>query len=538
MPSQSYSLLVAIILGVWGGITMYSINGTNWNLQDPIVTGLVAGLVVHNTAVGLSVGATLELMSLGLWTYGGTLVPDFMSGALVGTVVAVLSRGTLARSVTSGIAVAVPVSLLMSQLDILLYSGSVAFIHGADRSCERKNEKGITLMHWIGIIPQFLSRFVPVTLVVWLGTVPLQKILSGIPGWLTSGFNVMSSILPAVGFGVLLTYLPLEKWWSFFLLGFICFAYLKMPLIGIAVLGLALAIIYDSMVSREASEPEPTEEETMVTGSALIPVTRRDFMKMVWRHNLSFELSWNYERMQALGFAWSMMPVLRKIYPDDDEYFRNVKRHLQFFNSNSIIGSPLIMGAVCALEEKKETVLADSLKISLMGPLASIGDTIVAVLMKPVTAVFAASLALSGNAFGAVLILLLGACWFCFRFLGFGLGYRQGAGLIQQIARGYLDRMTETASQVGLFVVGGFIPGVLSGVTTPLEFTRNVAVQGRRVVQTVKLQAVFDKIVPDAVPLILVFLVYWLIKKKHWSNLNVLLFIILLGIVFGAFRIL
>lgn len=540
MVSQGYSLLVAIILGIWGGITMYSINGTTGTLQDPIVTGLFTGLIVHNIPAGLAVGATLELMSLGLWTYGGALVPDFMSGALIGTAVAALSKGTLTQNVATGIAVAVPISLLMSQLDVLSYSINVAFIHEADRYCEMENEKGIILMHWLGFVPQFFSRFIPITLAIWLGAAPLQTLIAHIPTWLINGLGSMGAILPAVGFGILLTYLPLEKWWSFCILGFVCFAYLNMPLIGIAALAFAVVFIYSSLTTKKNAGDDTVEvvENIVAADEAPSPVTRRDFMKTVWRHNTSFEISWNYERMQALGFAYSMMPVLRKIYPDRHEYFMNLKRHLQFFNSNTIIGSPIIMGAVCALEEKKETALADNLKIGLMGPFAGIGDTIVAVLMKPIVAVFAASFALSGHSFGAVLMLLLGACWFYFKFLGFDIGHRQGVGLVNQMAQGALDRITEAASQVGLFVIGGFIPSILSGVTTKVQFIKKIMVNGKQVVQTVKLQDSFDKILPYAIPVMLVFLVYWLVKQKHWKVLNVLLLVIVLGIVFGALRIL
>ncbi len=537
--SQGYGFMIALILGLWSALTQYCSNALTLNIQDPIITGLITGLVVHNPTIGLAVGGTLELMSLGLWTYGGTLVPDFMSGSLIGTAVAALSKGTVSQAVGAGIAVAVPISLLMSQMDVLAYSINSAFNHGADHFCDVKSERGITWMHWICLLPECLSRFIPITLAVWLGAAPLQRVISSIPAWLTNGLSAMGNILPAVGFGILLSFLPLEKWWSFFLVGYACFAYLNMPLIGIAALAFAVVFIYTSLKNgRKTEEKVVGTVENKAAGTASSPVTRRDFMKMAWRHNMSFEVSWSYERMQAVGFAWSMMPVLRKIYPDDDEYFKNIKRHLQFFNSNSYIGSPIIMGAVCALEEKKETALADSLKISLMGPFAGIGDTIVAVLVKPIVAVFAASFALSGNAFGAVLVFLLGVWWFYFRFLGFDIGHRQGVDLVNQMAHGSIEKLTEAASQVGLFVIGGFIPSILSGVTTKVQFTKKVLVEGKQIVQTVKLQDTFDKILPYAIPLMLVFLVYWLIKKKHWKTMNVLLLVIVLGIVLGALKVL
>ena len=46
-------------------------------------------------------------------------------------------------------------------------------------------------------------------------------------------------------------------------------------------------------------------------------VTKQDLNAVVLRSNL-FQGSWNFERMQALGFAYSMVPVIRRLYPDQD----------------------------------------------------------------------------------------------------------------------------------------------------------------------------------------------------------------------------
>ncbi|WP_243621737.1 PTS system mannose/fructose/sorbose family transporter subunit IID [Candidatus Cryosericum hinesii] len=258
----------------------------------------------------------------------------------------------------------------------------------------------------------------------------------------------------------------------------------------------------------------------------------------MWRHNLTLQLSWNYERMQALGYAWSIAPILKKVYPKKDEYFTALKRHMVFYNTNPAIGSPTIFGADCALEEKRQPEVGDSLKVSLMGPFAGIGDTVMAILMKPIFAVFAASLALQGHASGAWLMLFLGFFWFFLTFPGFWLGYRQGLGLVRQVSSGAITRITDMASTAALFIMGGFIPSILAGVKTPLEITKHVMIEGKDVVQSIKIQDSFDKILPYMLPLALVFCVYWLLKKKHWTNLQVLLLLVVAGIILGAFKIL
>jgi len=506
---------------------------------------LFTGLIVGDVPLGLAIGGTLELMSLGLWTYGGATIPDYMTGAIVGTAVAALSNQPLSVAISQGIAVAVPVSLLMTQLDILGRTLTTVFIHGADHYAETHNERGIVLMHWLGQLPWGLSRAIPLFFAIWLGAGPIQNLVSVIPAWLTNGFTAMGHLLPALGFGILLTYLPLPKYWGFFILGFVLFAYLKMPLIGIMLAVLAVVAIYNYLSSRigqvETAQAAAVGEEELITGPQPLEetnVTRRDLVTAMLRHNFTLQLSWNYERMQALGFAYSIMPILKKVYPNEDEYFEAIKRHLNFYNTNPSLGSPTIFGAACALEEQKQPEVADSIKIALMGPLAGIGDTIEAILLKPIFAVFAASMALSGNWFGAILMLILGLIYFYIMFPGFWLGYNQGINLVKTAGSRALTTITDLASMFALGVMGGFIPSILASVKTPLKFARTVTIEGKTAEQVVEIQAILDQLLPYLIPLTFVFLVYWLLRARKWSILQILFLLVVIGIVCGALGIL
>jgi len=80
-------------------------------------------------------------------------------------------------------------------------------------------------------------------------------------------------------------------------------------------------------------------------------LTKKDFVGVFWR---SFTLlgSFNYERMEGLGFLYAVMPVLRKIYKDDDESLRAaMHRHIAAFNM-TVAPSPFVMGTTIAMEEK------------------------------------------------------------------------------------------------------------------------------------------------------------------------------------------
>lgn len=543
---NGYNVGIAFLLALYGYFAILANLGPSWLFSDPIVAGLFTGLIVGNVPLGLAIGGTLELMSLGLWTYGGATIPDYMTGAIVGTAVAALSTAPMATAITQGIAVAVPVSLLMTQLDILGRTLTTVFIHGADHYAEQQNERGIVIMHWLGQLPWGLSRAIPLFFAIWLGAGPIQNLVSVIPTWLTNGFTAMGHLLPALGFGILLTYLPLPKYWGFFVLGFVLFAYMKMPLIGIMLAVLAVVAIYNYLSSRiehveTAQAVAEGAEEELVTGpQELIKsnVTRADLVNAMLRHNFTLQLSWNYERMQALGFAYSMMPILKKVYPNKDEYFAAIRRHLNFYNTNPSLGSPTIFGAACALEEQKQPEVADSIKIALMGPLAGIGDTIEAILLKPIFAVFAASMALSGNWFGAALMLILGFIYFYIMFPGFWLGYNQGINLVKTAGSRALATITDLASMFALGVMGGFIPSILASVKTPLKFARSVTIEGKAAQQVVEIQSILDQLLPYLIPIAFVFMVYWLLRSRKWSILQVLFLLVAIGIVCGALGIL
>jgi len=267
-------------------------------------------------------------------------------------------------------------------------------------------------------------------------------------------------------------------------------------------------------------------------------ITKRDVWKAMWRHNITLQWSWNYERMQALGFLWAMMPILKKLYPKKDDLRQAMERHINFYNTNPQIGSPPIFGAVLALEENGLPQAADSIKVGLMGPFAGIGDTIQGVLYRPIMGVFAASLALAGNATGSLLMFLSGVMWIALMIPLFYLGYRRGLGLVEDVSGGLIDRVTNVATMLGMVVIGGFVPSIMAGLKTPIAFHKSVEISGKMVDKVVQVQDTLDKIFPSLIPVLVVLLAYWMIKKLRRSPIYVLLSLIVIAFVTSAIGIL
>ena len=277
----------------------------------------------------------------------------------------------------------------------------------------------------------------------------------------------------------------------------------------------------------------PAEEHEVVT------LDQHTINSAMWRHLITLQWSWNYERMQGLGYCYSMIPIIQKVYKTREERIAAMKRHLVFYNTNPQIGSPPIFGATVALEAQREAEVVDSLKVGLMGPLAGIGDTVQAILYRPIIAVIAASLAFSGNALGPLLIFLSGLAWTILMIPLFRVGYRRGMGLAQEVSEGGLvSRVTDIATVLGMVVIGGFIPSILGKVITPLTYKGTGTVSGKTQTVTDAVQATLDKILPDMIPVALVALAYILLRRFKLSPVWVLIILAVLAFALGALGIL
>ncbi|MDF3335692.1 PTS mannose/fructose/sorbose/N-acetylgalactosamine transporter subunit IIC [Lacticaseibacillus rhamnosus] len=205
---------------------------------NPVNAGLFAGLIMGDLQLGLAVGATLQLMILGVGTFGGASIPDYTTGAIVGTAIAYISG----KGIQYGIGVAIPVGLLMVQLDILARFTNTYFAHRINRAIDRNDGNAVYRNSLYGAIPWGISRALPVFLMLVFGEAFVKNVLNYAPDWLMGGLKVAGGILPAVGIAILMHYLPMKKFGAYFLFGFVAAAYVKIPMLGVALLGAGFAI--------------------------------------------------------------------------------------------------------------------------------------------------------------------------------------------------------------------------------------------------------------------------------------------------------
>ena len=230
---QIIALTILSMILIWDSLSTAIFDG------KPMFAGILAGIIMGDITTGLAVGATLQLMVLGVGTYGGSSMPDYLTGAIVGTVFAVTSG----QGVEFGIGLAVPVGLLMVNLDVLARFCNVFFAKRVEAAIDRLDYPGIKRNIWFGMIPWGLSRALPVFIMLIFGEDIVNAIVNHMPEWLTGGLSVAGGLLPAVGIAILLRYLPVKKYISFLLLGFFLAAYLSVPMVGVAIFGVAMAVI-------------------------------------------------------------------------------------------------------------------------------------------------------------------------------------------------------------------------------------------------------------------------------------------------------
>ena len=279
---------------------------------------------------------------------------------------------------------------------------------------------------------------------------------------------------------------------------------------------------------------------------------------VMWR-SMFLQGSWNYERMQNGGWAYSLIPALKKLYPSGEEAKEALKRHLEFFNTHPYVAAPII-GVTLALEEERangadiDDAAIQGVKVGMMGPLAGIGDPVFWFTVRPIVGAIAASLATGGSIIAPLFFFIVwNAIRIAFLWYTQEFGYKSGSAITKDLGGGLLQTVTKGASILGMFVLGALIerwvsinftpvvskvtlsegayidwaklPAGAEGIKTALsQQASGMALDPTKVTT---LQDNLNSLIPGFVPLLLTLLCMWLLKK----NVSPIIIIIALFIV-------
>lgn len=294
-----------------------------------------------------------------------------------------------------------------------------------------------------------------------------------------------------------------------------------------------------------------------------IELTKKDRQAVCRRHQF-LQGSWNYERMQNGGWCYSMIPAIKKLYPNKDDQIAALKRHLEFYNTHPYVSAPVI-GVTLALEEDRangadiDDVAIQGVKVGMMGPLAGVGDPVFWFTVRPILGALGASLAMSGSIVGPLLFFVawnLIRYWFLWTTQE--MGYKQGREITKDLSGGMLGKITEGASILGMFIIGALverwvsisftpvvsqitqqegsyidwsqITGDAAGIKTALTQYASLGVNGLDQVKTVTLQQNLDQLIPGLAAIGVTLACCSLLKKKV-SPIAIILGLFAIGII-------
>ena len=237
-----------------------------------------------------------------------------------------------------------------------------------------------------------------------------------------------------------------------------------------------------------------------------------------WLLGYSSETCYNYERLQALGNANAFIPIIKRLYKED-QYAEEISKYMNFCNTEPSYMGTVIHGITAAMEEKRANdgdITADeilSVRSALMGPLAGIGDVVSQSIVYPILAGVCIQLALAGNYAGPILFeIIYKVIMLTLGYNMYMMGYRKGkSAIITFLKTGLLNRILELVSIVGLMVIGSMAVSNISFNFSLIgwEVTNEIGSVAFNLQNTV-----FDALLPGMVPLALVLGVWGLLKKR------------------------
>lgn len=540
--TQTMNIFMAFIVGVFYYISMspWVANLGFTVLYRPLVAGTLVGIVMGRPAEGIAIGANINVLYLGWISAGGSLPGDPGLAGYLGTALA-LGGGL---GVQGALAVAAPLGLLGGITWSLRMSLCSIIPHWADSLAEKGDVKGVARANYLYSQPfLFVLYAIPVMLAAFWGSAAVAGALNWIAAngllWIMSGLFVASGMLAALGIGLNLKFLLRGSVWPYFLIGFIVATQLgtTVNLLMLAILGACVAVVHVAFTSRDASTGPVVAAAAGKKAPGLL--TQNDVFQ-AWLRWLFFSHStYNWERMQGMGFAHSMTPIIAKLYKTPEDIAAALKRHLVFFNTQPDMGG-VIHGIVIAMEEEKASGVditddaINGVKTGLMGPMAGIGDTIQQGIVIPIALAIGMSIATggvkeaaTGNFLGPIVFIILvaafvwGVGWFVW-----WQGYAQGRVAVTNILQsGALNRVITGAGVLGNFIMGALAVSFVK-VSTPVVFF----IGGTKF----DVQSILNSFMPNLLPLILVLLIWWLLAKKNVSPTWIMIALIVIGVL-GAF---
>ena len=520
---NAFFVALAVFVGVGGhelfGMVM---------LSRPIVVAPLTGLLLGDVQTGLLVGASLESIFMGVVNVGISSTAEPALAAGLATAFTIQMGG----NVGTIIPIVFPLAVLGLQFMNFIFSFVIGpFAPKFEQLALEGKDKSITALHfglWVlhyALIPFFA---------VWLGSDVVQTILQSIPKVIMNGLTVAGNMLPAVGMAMLMQMLWDKKTGIYYILGFVAVAYLKLPLIAIAVLGVVIALV---TAQRDMQLKDMMAKPAVASASAN-DSEEEDFFairKMFWRSGAMYA-SVNPVTMGGAGFCYAMIPFINHFYKNDEKKRREaLARHVSYFSTTVPLAS-FVMGIAGSMEKENsekpdfDANAIGSIKTSLMGPLAGIGDSLVVGTVIPILLGIALGFAEGGSPLGPLFyIIVWNATSIWFQKFVYFKGYELGGSAVELLVGQKATAFRESVLVMGQVIVGAMAASWVS-ISTNLVIAQSYDAETGKLTD-VTLGSKLDGAFPKILTMLFVLFAWWLMAKKNITPIKVLLLFVVIGFV-------
>ena len=542
-------LLASILIGLG-----YYLANSPWlgglgyfTLYRPLVAGFFVGIILGDPAKGTLIGAAINIAYLGFISAGGSLPGDPALAGWLGTTLALAAN----LSYGQALALAVPIGLLGTVIWNVRMTVASVFAHWADDRAEKGDISGVGWMNvWPSQLLLFVICFFPVAIAAYSGTQAVVNVLNDLPSWVLNGLAVAGGVFAAIGIAMNMRFIFRGAVMPYFFIGYFIMVATgqALSIVILAVVGLALAFLHvtfttgfarvETPQAAVAGAPAGSPVAAAPVGEKQFRITRGDVIHSWLYWTFFIQSGYNYERLQATGFAQAMTPAIRRLYHTPEDIKAALKRHLVFFNTEPQWGA-VIPGIVIAMEEERangadiDDDAINSVKTGLMGPLAGIGDTLDQGTITPILLALGigiagvtvtggqAALGATGNPLGAVLYIILeSVIILAVSYILFTQGYYRGRTFVTDVLRsGLMDKIV-----TGATVLGNIVLGALAASFVTLFLAPTITVTGT----SINLQTgILDKIMPGLLPLAVVLTCWYLLRRRVSPILLLVTFLII-----------
>ncbi len=239
----------AIIVTIVGAVLSIEALCGQFQFSRPLVAGTIVGLALGDIQTGVILGAEMQLIFMGLSPVGAAVPPDYLIGTVVATSFAILTG----QSTEVALSMAIPIAIAGQSMNILGRTINTFIAHYADRCAEKENYNGVVFAHFLGGAVIILRTAVVIFPAIFFGVDAVNNFIAIIPEKLLNGLEVAGGLLPVVGFGLLFKMLDIKYLIPFFFIGFALSTFGKFSMIGVTMVAVCIALLYDHFRKEKVS---------------------------------------------------------------------------------------------------------------------------------------------------------------------------------------------------------------------------------------------------------------------------------------------